>query len=86
MKNLLPNETTIEDKGRVGDIVEFERRGLSILGKVSIVRELSCIVEIDEEVADHFCYETPRTVVRHENYKVVRPSLESESGYKQASN
>ena len=79
MENILPDEMTIEDKGKVGDIVEFERRGLSILGKVSIVRELSCIVEIDEEVAEHFCYETPRTVVRHENYKVIRPSLQYES-------
>ncbi|QFK71076.1 DUF2187 domain-containing protein [Pradoshia sp. D12] len=74
MDNMLLNELAIEDKGKVGDIVEFERRGLSILGKVSIVRELSCIVEIDEEVAEHFCYETPRTVVRHNNYKVVRSS------------
>ncbi len=72
MNNTLLNEVIIEDKGKVGDIVEFERRGLSVLGKVSIVRELSCIVEIDEEVAEHFCYETPRTVVRHNNYKVVK--------------
>ena len=72
MENILLNEISVEEKGKVGDIVEFERRGLSILGKVSIVRELSCIVEIDEEVAEHFCYETPRTVVRHNNYKVVR--------------
>ena len=86
MENIMPNETVIDEKGKVGDIVEFERRGLSILGKVSIVRELSCIVEIDEEVADHFCYETPRTVVRHENYKVVRPSLDMDAGYKTISN
>lgn len=72
MNNILPNEVTIEEKGKVGDIVEFERRGLSILGKVTIVRDLSCIVDIDEEVAEHFCYETPRTVVRHGKYKVVR--------------
>lgn len=75
MNNILPNEVTIEEKGKVGDIVEFERRGLSVLGKVTIVRELSCIVDIDEEVANHFCYETPRTVVRHENYKVIRSSI-----------
>jgi uncharacterized protein YkvS len=74
MNTILPNEVTIEEKGKVGDIVKFERRGLSILGKVTIVRELSCIVDIDEEVAEHFCYETPRTVVRHENYKVVQSS------------
>ena len=72
MNNTLLNEVIIEDKGKVGDIVEFERRGLSVLGKVSIVRESSCIVEIDEEVAEHFSYETPRTVVRHNNYKVVK--------------
>lgn len=75
MNNILPNEVTIEEKGKVGDIVEFERRGLSVLGKVTIVRELSCIVDIDEEVANHFSYETPRTVVRHENYKVIRSSI-----------
>ena len=86
MENILPNETLMDEKGKVGDIVEFERRGLSILGKVSIVRELSCIVEIDEEVADHFCYETPRTVVRHENYKVVRPVINEDAGYKKVSN
>ena len=36
MENILPNETLMDEKGKVGDIVEFERRGLSILGKVSI--------------------------------------------------
>ena len=86
MENILPNETNVVEIGKVGDVVEFERRGLSILGKVSIVRELSCIVEIDEEVAEHFCYETPRTVVRHENYKVVRPSLAMDAEFKKVSN
>ena len=81
MDSLVQNEILIDEKGKIGDIVEFERRGLSILGKVSMVRELSCIVEIDEEVADFFCYETPRTVVRHENYKVVRPSSNESAMY-----
>ncbi|MGM9930714.1 DUF2187 family protein [Pradoshia sp.] len=66
-----PNENLLANMANIGDVVEFKRRDLNIIGKVSLVKELSCIVDIDLDVATYFGYETPKTVVRHGNYKII---------------
>ena len=65
------NKDLLANMANIGDLVEFKRRNLQIVGKVSLVKELSCIVDIDTDVATYFDYETPKTVVRHGNYKII---------------
>ncbi len=71
MENGQLNKDLLAKMANIGDIVEFKRRDLQITGKVSLVKELSCIVDIDTDVATYFDYETPKTVVRHGNYKII---------------
>ena len=49
-----PNENLLANMANIGDVVEFKRRDLNIIGKVSLVKELSCIVDIDLDVATYF--------------------------------
>lgn len=81
MENGQLNKDSLVHMANIGDLVEFKRRDLQIIGKVSLVRELSCIVDIDTDVATYFDYETPKTVVRHGNYKIISSP---ESGYDSA--
>ena len=65
------NKDLLANMANIGDLVEFKRRNLQIICMVSLVKELSGIVGIDAEVATYFDYETPKTVVRHGNYKII---------------
>ena len=79
------NKDLLANMANIGDLVQFKRRDLQIIGKVSIVKELSCIVDIDTDVATYFDYETPKTVVRHGNYKIIsNPDSIYESNLSQA--
>lgn len=71
MENEQSNQYSLANMANIGDMVEFKRRDLDIIGKVSSVKESSCIVDINMDVAAYFGYETPKTVVRHGNYKIV---------------
>lgn len=71
MSIVMPSTTPGIKVAKIGDVVEFKRNDMTIRGKVSIIRELSCIVEIPQDIATALKYETPRTVVRHGNYKII---------------
>lgn len=58
-------------QGEIGDIIYFKRGNLFIFGEIIKLRDVSCIVEISKAYADELNLDTPRTVVRHGNYKVI---------------
>lgn len=58
-------------KVTIGSIVEFERKQLTIMGKVQEIKQNSVIVVISENVASSLGYDTNLTVVNHKNYKIL---------------
>ena len=62
----------VEIKGKIGETIQFKRKRKWIMGKIIIVREMVCIVEITEEDAAYLGYETTKSVIRHGNYKVIQ--------------
>lgn len=58
-------------KVTIGSIVEFERKQLTIMGKVQEIKQNSVIVVISENVAASLGYDTNLTVVNHKNYKIL---------------
>lgn len=66
-KQVIINEEPIE----IGNTVTFERRGRILEGLIILIRENSVIVELKQEAIEFLGLENDRTVVRHNNYKVV---------------
>lgn len=62
-------------KAEIGDRILFQRKEKSIIGIVEIVRDNSVIVEITSETALNLHYETPKTVVKHLSYVVIKSSV-----------
>ncbi|WP_050614175.1 DUF2187 family protein [Bacillus testis] len=56
----------------IGDIITFERKGLSISGKVTRLRENSVMVEIDLEIAKELDYPNNYTVVNYRHIQSVQ--------------
>jgi uncharacterized protein YkvS len=62
-------------KANIDDIVEFERHGLVIRGRVVVLRPETVIIEfLDQALAVELEYGNNRTVVRDENYVIIEKS------------
>lgn len=66
-KKVITNEEHIE----IGNTVAFVRKGKLLEGLIILIRENSVIVELKQDAIDFLGIENERTVVRHNNYKVV---------------
>jgi uncharacterized protein YkvS len=64
-----------KNKAKIGDLISFQRKDLSIEGEVEIVRDNSVIVRISDNTNGKPEYETAKTVVRHSNYVIIKPSV-----------
>jgi uncharacterized protein YkvS len=53
-----------------GDVIIFERGGLTVKGMVFKIRNNSALVKINNSMAASLGLETPMTVVNHKNYRV----------------
>lgn len=56
---------------KIGNKIEFERRGRKLEGLVTNVRENTVIVELSKEGIDFLELENEFTVVNHSNYKII---------------
>ena len=61
---------TTKELALEGDLINFKRNGISIIGEVVKVKEESVIVKISEEHAEFLRYDTSLTVVSHKNYQI----------------
>lgn len=61
---------TTKELALEGDLINFKRNGISIIGEVVKVKEESVIVKISEEHAEFLKYDTSLTVVSHKNYQI----------------
>jgi uncharacterized protein YkvS len=69
----------IQAKSKLSDIVEFTRQDNTYRGRVIMLRENSVIVEFLEPSAHiELSYENNKTVVSHQNYRVIRKTASSE--------
>jgi uncharacterized protein YkvS len=55
----------------IGDKVKFKRFGHPLVGEVSLIREESVIVKLDQTDAETLKLDTPLTVVSHKNYTLI---------------
>ncbi|HWO76564.1 MAG TPA: DUF2187 family protein [Bacillus sp. (in: firmicutes)] len=65
------------NKAKIGDLISFQRKEITIEGVVEVVRENSVIVEISMESSQSLHYDTTKTVVNHAKYAVLSSSENS---------
>ena len=58
-------------KARIGDRVSFERKDMIHIGIVFKVNDRSVLVDIKNESREHLDYKTSKTVVGHNNYRIL---------------
>jgi uncharacterized protein YkvS len=57
---------------RIGDTIQFMRKGKTFKGTVKQVRETSVLVEISQKAAVILALENQLTVVAHKNCEVIQ--------------
>jgi uncharacterized protein YkvS len=63
---------TVGKIAKEGDTILFKRNGSEIVGEVFKVNEGSVIVNIQSSDAKKINIDTPRTVVSHKNYQILK--------------
>lgn len=59
-------------KVKEGDLIEFTQKGFLYKGKVTSIREMTVIVEVNpNNIPKTFAIENNLTVVNHGNYKIL---------------
>ena len=60
-----------KNTAKIGDLISFQRKEITIEGIVGAVRENSVIVDISIESSQSLHYDTTKTVVKHSKYVVL---------------
>ncbi|MBU7595820.1 DUF2187 family protein (plasmid) [Metabacillus halosaccharovorans] len=64
---------------KIGDVIEFTRKGFTVSATVSNLRDKSVIVKIDNaDTVRNLGLETEFTVVSHEKYRIVKRNTSPE--------
>ncbi|RTR26560.1 DUF2187 domain-containing protein [Robertmurraya yapensis] len=58
-------------KAKIGDTIQFSRKGITVEGNVTMIRENSVLVEISLDSSKELNLENTRTIVNHSKYKVL---------------
>lgn len=59
-------------KANIGDTIVFCKKGIDMIGEVSIVRDNSVIASIDSDISEKAGIENACTVLNHKNYKIIK--------------
>lgn len=57
---------------KVGNTIQFERKGFRYKGEVKVIREMTVVVSVDPlSIPKELTFENNLTVVNHANYRVL---------------
>jgi len=58
-------------KAKIGDKIVFWKKGIEIVGEVSIVRDNSVIATINQDLGNKLGFENGCTVCNHKHYQII---------------
>ncbi|WP_430139886.1 DUF2187 family protein [Neobacillus pocheonensis] len=62
----------------MGDTIVFWKKGIEMIGEVSIVRDNSVIATIDPDISEKAGIENACTVLNHRSYQIIKRNHNSD--------